>query len=747
MDKIMRKILVFGMVFLLAAMQLLVTPNASGVVTSKTYTLDADFDEGTLLGVEHDTVHDQLQLSKESGILPFFWVPNSNEGTVSKYDTVTGDELGRYHTGPTTGPNGNPSRTTVDLEGSVWLGNRATGTVIKIGLYEKGNWIDKNSDGDCDTSQDLDNDGTITGTEILPWNTDECVLFSVYVGGGPRGIAIDANNDLWVGTYVLPGGNKFFHIDGDLGTIISGDTIDLFGTGYAYRSYGALIDGNGYLWSSSLDLYVLKINPSTKAITKIVLTHNSYGLGIDSTGHVFVAGWNMDRISKIDIVTHVITFAAQGDTNSRGVAVTSDGDVWVVNSKDGDVTRLKNDLTWKATINIGAGNYGVMPTGVAVDGAGKVWVCNYYDGYLHRINPSTDAIDLSVLTIGKDGTGIGMHYSYSDMTGLIAWTVTTRTGTWTVDFDSELANAPWGKVSWNSLEPKGTSVTVQVRSRDTLTGTWSSWETASSGVGLSSTPNGRYLQIETTLKLISGDTSPILYDLTVDIANKPPVADAGQDQKSEQTSHAGAVFTLDGSGSTDDGYIQPLSYTWTWGLNSATGVSPTLTFPLGTTTVTLTVFDGQYYDSDTVDIKVVDTTPPMIKYESTQIVLWPPNHKYHTIKISDGVAAVKDICDASVDINDVVITSVSSDEPEDVTGNGDGHTLNDIVIVDAQTVKLRAERQGAGNGRVYTINFEVTDWSGNTATGSFTVWVPHDMGSGSTAIDDGASAGYTVNYP
>ena len=58
------------------------------------------------------------------------------------------------------------------------------------------------------------------------------------------------------------------------------------------------------------------------------------------------------------------------------------------------------------------------------------------------------------------------------------------------------------------------------------------------------------------------------------------------------------------------------------------------------------------------------------------------------------VTSTADICDASVGIDDIAITSVSSDEPEEVTGEGDGNTMADIVIKDAQTVDLRAERQG-----------------------------------------------------
>ncbi|MFX0205574.1 MAG: PKD domain-containing protein, partial [Candidatus Hodarchaeota archaeon] len=375
--------------------------------------------------------------------------------------------------------------------------------------------------------------------------------------------------------------------------------------------------------------------------------------------------------------------------------------------------------------------------GTVVDSNDDVWVIQRDISKMSKFRGS-DGAHLGVFTTGL------YPYTYTDATGLGLRTSILGYGTWTVDFDSELTDAPWGTVSWNSYEPSGTSVTVRVRSSNDQS-TWSIWETATNGVLLSATPNGRYLQIETALQISSGDVSPILYDLTIQIANRPPVADAGPDQTIEQTSHAGASVTLDGSGSYDlDG--DPLTYTWTWTGGSATGVNPTAVFPYGTTTVTLTVYDGMFYDSDTVDISVVDTTPPEITVIDEPIVLWPPNHKYHTITISDFVISVSDICDPGVDITSVVITSVSSDEPEEVKGNGDGHTWDDIIILDAQTVRLRAERQGKGNGRVYTINFQVTDRAENVVEGSFRIWVPHDQGKGFTAIDDGAGAGYTIVY-
>jgi len=52
---------------------------AEAEASGRTYTLDADFDEGVLVNVHHDSPdNDQLQLSEESIILPFIWIPNQN---------------------------------------------------------------------------------------------------------------------------------------------------------------------------------------------------------------------------------------------------------------------------------------------------------------------------------------------------------------------------------------------------------------------------------------------------------------------------------------------------------------------------------------------------------------------------------------------------------------------------------------------------------------------------------------------
>jgi len=498
---------------------------ANALVASRTYTLDGDFDEGILVGVEHETVHDQLQLSKKVTTLPFIWVPNE-EDTISKGDTRTGKELGRYMSGPI-GFDGEPSRTTVDLQGNVWVANRYAGTLVKIGLYEAGSYIDRNGDGMIETSNDTNEDGDIAGSEMLPWGQDECVLFEVvlipgkegtyvpgnYTGGythdfsypGVRSVAVDKSNNVWAGAY---GSQKFYYINGTTGQILK--IVDV--SPWGHHPYGALMDANGVVWSSSSPnfwpYHVLRLDPRTDppTISRINLDNQVYGLGLDYLGHLFVAGWGSSTLTRINTTAMTVDWVRWYSElyNARGVVCTSDNDVWVAVSGRNIVARFDNDGNLKATIPVGN-----QPSGVAVDSLGKVWACDLSDDYISRIDPATNTVDLSKRIIGSGG-----HYTYSDMTGIVSRTITTRIGTWTVIFDSEAADTPWGTISWTSYEPEGTSVTVKVRSsNDNIT--WSTWETAINGVPLSTTPNGRYLQIQTTLQITKGEVSPILYDLTV----------------------------------------------------------------------------------------------------------------------------------------------------------------------------------------------------------------------------------------
>jgi hypothetical protein len=132
----------------------------------------------------------------------------------------------------------------------------------------------------------------------------------------------------------------------------------------------------------------------------------------------------------------------------------------------------------------------------------------------------------------------------------------------------------------------------------------------------------------------------------------------------------------------------------------------------------------------------VDTTPPWAN--PTHTTLWPPNHKLHAIS-ARACAGALDACDPNVMVR---FTGATSDEPADA--EGDGAFEPDIAFDGAESVSLRAERQGPSNGRVYTLGWLARDAAGNELEGACTVDVPHDQ-SGRAAVADAAV--YSVAAP
>jgi M6 family metalloprotease-like protein len=156
-------------------------------------------------------------------------------------------------------------------------------------------------------------------------------------------------------------------------------------------------------------------------------------------------------------------------------------------------------------------------------------------------------------------------------------------------------------------------------------------------------------------------------------------------------------------------------------------VTPAPNAPLGVHTIAVrarSTTDPDVTTSATIRVRVVDVTPPSLTVSLSPNRLSPPNHKLTPIAAT--VTATDDY-----DSNVVVrLVSVTSSEPDE--GLGDGDTAGDISGAapgtDDRSFDLRAERSGAGTGRVYTVMYRAVDASGNASEATATVRVPHGAG-------------------
>lgn len=527
-----------------------------------TYTLDADFDLGVLFNVNHDAPNgNQLQLNATTAPLPFVNIACSARGTIVRIDVNTGVILGEYLTAPN-GMGRNPSRTTVDRLGNVWVSNRDEGGVVagvphgsvaRIAIVIGGTRGDKdpntgvftpNPSGQYlqgpfqySTAIDRDGDGLIktsTGLgNILPWSNaggvdsaggvvtadDECLINYTRVNGTfTRTVAIDANNDVWTGGI---GNMQHEKISGVTGLPVAGTQI-YFNAG----GYGGVVDSAGVLWSARTGTGLLRYDPSTGVGATLGNACGDYGLAVDpATGNVWHTHYTGNVVHELSPAGACIASHPHGNYYAQGLAVDSVGNVWVAHSLNSATTighiRTNGTQVGNVNLNTALGN-GNGPTGVAIDTNGKVWVACINSNNALRIDPNAGPIGGGGFPIGAVdmvvnlGAGAG-PYNYSDMTGFVSIGSTAPTGSWTVVQDSGTFGQYWGTFSWTSSEPQGTSVVVQVRAADNpVSLPQMQWTSAQNGVSLCDQGIvGRYCEIRATLsRQFNIAATPILYDLT-----------------------------------------------------------------------------------------------------------------------------------------------------------------------------------------------------------------------------------------
>ena len=118
----------------------------------------------------------------------------------------------------------------------------------------------------------------------------------------------------------------------------------------------------------------------------------------------------------------------------------------------------------------------------------------------------------------------------------------------------------------------------------------------------------------------------------------------------------------------------------------------------------------------TATVRAIPTVPPtIVSLTPSETSLWPANHQYHAISIA---AVARDASGADISAQCSIISASSNELNAD----------NDFVITGPLSINLRADRQGGGAGRLYTMTVQCTDGDGLSATGTALVTVPKSQG-------------------
>ncbi len=625
-------------------------------VEAPSYTETANFDQGGGVNINKDD-YKHLHIHNTATGFNFIWVAVSSKGTVVKIDTDTGKVLGEYRSSPTGQPK-NPSRTTVDHNGNVWASNRDGNSVLRIGLVENGQCVDRNGNGVIETSSGFGdirawtNAGGVDTDGGVETAADECIINYVRVSsGGTRHVSVNTANDVWVsGTST----RKFDLIDGKTGAIKRKEAAVGFG------GYGGLIDKTGVIWSarSMLRWDTAKTLKGANGGNWRGYNHDSYGLCIDSKGNVWNTAWDGNEIRKFAPDGSLIGTFKHGHNSAQGCVVDGNDDVWVAHSlSSSSVGHLKNDGTFVGNVPVGNG-----PTGVAVDAKGKIWATNHNSRTVSRIDPKAGAIgadgatpvgavDLTTVNLG------GILYNYSDMTGSTIIGA-PEGGTWTQVFDSRINNVEWGVIGWNGkLCGDGSLTVLAASSQDGKA--YSAPVAVANGADID-LPNARYLKISVIFKRSASGESPFLYDLSVGtrgytlpaVINAPPVVSAGPDQSATQPNSASLIGSV-----CDEGRLLGNKLSLSWTKVSGPG---TVTFD----DAHAPVADATFSEPGEYVLKLTASDSNMESSDEMTVMVFPPNDPPvvsagpdQTISLTNGLSLSGSVTDDGLPANSSVTVS------------------------------------------------------------------------------------------
>lgn len=484
--------------------------------------------------------------------------------------------------------------------------------------------------------------------------------------------------------------------------------------------------------------------PATSAILKF-----PYTVTVDNTGNLLIADTNNGRIRKISAVDGTIT----GDNTIVTIAGSGSGDGCPTTGIDIGLVRGlvvdSQDNLFFTEVNNGIlslapdGNITTVTSlndvyGITVDSSDNLFVADTFKSSILRVNLTTDP-DTGIIT----GTTTPVNISGESLFFPFGVAVDTRNDTL---FIADTFNNRILRVDLTTDPTAGTVTAINNTGYPVydlaVDGAgnvfyitfpeyvvWK-WDGEKAPVKLATIDHAHGVGVGSSDLYIAAQNASYVYKLAgvADSGNQPPVAIGTS--ISQESRGCGRV-KLDGTGSYDPDNDQIVSYTWTGPFGVATGATPMVTMPLGTSNVNLIVNDGTVdSEPDTVIIRIVDTIAPKVR-----VKLKKKKKGCFQIKFS-----AKDICDADPTVvallNGVSITNgqlvklIRDDDSTDDDSSDDGKKKNrrrkknhgDDCSSDDKSSSSCNNLTLTGNS--FTLEVTATDNSGNVGTKSDTFVFP-----------------------
>lgn len=366
----------------------------------------------------------------------YIWIANHTQGTISKLNTVTMQEEGRYFT--RADGDGNPSRTSVSLSGrKVAVANRNGGVTA---FWARPEFCDEMTNG----KPGIQTSGG--ANDVLAWSEEDCRAwvndFTGYTTQRPIAWAPTKQNEetceydqeeVWTS-----GCNKNEHqliqvhlLDGNNGSEIKSVAVEGFNCvdgGYNYGGYGGAVDADGNLWigNQTGPAKLARIDYETMETQVYPAPVNPYGIAVDHEGRPWLTA---DSTQNSGLVPGVMgaASAARFDPETEtwelaqdnlawgqsGLQEDAEGRMWVTYYAYNGDWQGGDGITWIDVDTLEVGPAISLPgngsaKGISIDLAGQVWSV-WMGGDAIRYDPDAQTHETY--------SGLGSAYTYSDMTG------------------------------------------------------------------------------------------------------------------------------------------------------------------------------------------------------------------------------------------------------------------------------------------------------------------------------------------